>query len=53
MIGKSEFDQGGDYRTPLQKEYGAGDAEGATFSGLDSKAEALQRLADAQLEKES
>jgi hypothetical protein len=46
MIGKSEFDQGGDSRTPLQKEYGAGDAEG-TFSGLDSKAEALQRLADA------
>ncbi len=50
MIGKSEFDQGGDSRTPLQKEYGAGDSEGPT--GLDSNAEALQRLADAQLEKE-
>jgi hypothetical protein len=36
---RSEYDDGGDDRTPLQKDYGArtgkhGDAEGATFAGL-------------------
>lgn len=57
MIGRTEFDPEGDDRTPLQKEYGArtgkfGDGEGATFTGLDSRAEALARLAKLQEEQD-
>ncbi len=53
---KSEFDPGGDDRSPLQRAYGArtgrfGDAEGDTFAGLDPIEEARRRLAAARQER--
>ncbi len=47
MSGVSEYDDGGDHRTPLQKDYGArterhGDAEGARFAGLLPLDEAIE-----------
>jgi hypothetical protein len=48
MTGRSEYDDGGDQRTELQKAYGArlgdfGDSEGQTFAGLDPQTASEER----------